>query len=684
MTPSPEHPGAGATERMLVRVFAAAVLAGLFIVATHVTYHVEVFRGFVFMLLVGGLAVVGLIAPLLRGRALAVHRAAWLGAALVVWAAIAQWLASHAGYLGDYQVAKLIALGVFGVVIAARRDVLTPVYLTQCLAVCIVGLATLALIGYLAGWQVRGMHFTQPLAVTFTNQNLLGPVLVVSVVLLIGLSAVDAMPTRWRWFCWLAAAAGSVMIIGTRSRIALAVMLVAGVAMIFIAVRLQPKRSTPLAVAAAAAFVAVMLGGALLGTGGKVEQKVARMVTGQSASDDTRRFYYAVAFDHATDEAKAMLVGHGFSSFSRMLHRVDPRPYDYFNQRITTHFIHSEYIEWLHDTGIVGVALFIAMLGATAIVLARRARAASPRSSDRQLCITLLVALLAWVLIGAVTVGTRYAAAQALLIVLLGLAWQSPGTSPLRIRPRWPAAVFALPMLWAIHTGAAYFQSERYLVAAHDAVAVAQQQRDRARLERGLAAGETSLRWRSNNVFARYECLQAAVWLGDLDAATEHHAAITQLEPHFADSDPAYALLLVLNRRFDDALRVLEPYQRVAPNDYRNVISIPAYAVVAGDQQALGRSLLRLVADAVAHFSHNEAAAHRAELVELAGEPVLRIHVAGGATLTLTAAQAPGVILGRTPTDSYDAQLLIAAGVNRLLRENLGATQPLLPEKLGE
>lgn len=667
----------GAGELMLVRGLMVLLVLGLFIAGTHVTYHAEVFRGVVFAVIAAVLVAVALAAPMLRGRSFGASRVVWLGVALVGWSLVAQRIGPHPGYLGDYQVAKLAMLGLLVLVVAARPDAISPAFIAKCLAVAILLLGGFAIVGWLAGWQVRNVRFTQPLTLVFINQNVLGAAIVPATVLLAGLSSLRSVGRRWRWVCVLAVVVGTVLAIGTQSRIAIGATLAGGTMVTLIFLRVALRRPWWQAAVGAMAFIAVIIAGAKFATTERFERKVAAMITQAGYHAPMRPHYYRLTLDAAADSPRLLVAGVGFSSFGRVLHTVPATSGRVHGDRPLTLYLHCEYLEWLHDAGAIGLGLFLSVIGAAAFVAIRRLRQRGGDGDDRLIAGAMVATIAAWLVLGLVTVGTRYVGAQAMLALVVGLAWRGGGV---RLSSRVVAFGLLAVAAASVYVHVGYFMSDRHLLAAHDALGRGEAIRSESQLRQAISAADASLAWRSNNVHAAYRGLLAGVRLGDLDTATGYYDRLATHAPRFFDSEPAYALALAEAGRYGDAARTLMAYRPLAPNDYKSLISLPVYALLAGDGQMLNRSLLQLLADAINHVNLRDQRSHRADIITADGQTALRIKPDGGdRQFTVTQDQAAGVILGRTPATSDEARSLVATGVNRFLAEYLGVTKPLLP-----
>jgi O-antigen ligase len=221
---------------------------------------------------------------------------------------------------------------------------------------------------------------------THGNPNFLAGYIVTTLPLLAGLAVVSRTPARMAAISLLVLLNGYELIESTArgAYLAAAITLPGFAAGLLFRPRaaLVPERRKTLTRAAAAfALVVALLAAANAERVLRIGPLVARQVETLTNFEDNYANWVRIIFWRTAAEAalRAPWLGHGLGAFNQVA--AESRPADYHRYGVSHNMIHphNEHLEWLAETGVIGLALFwwlLATYGAAAISLLRRLRAA--------------------------------------------------------------------------------------------------------------------------------------------------------------------------------------------------------------------------------------------------------------------------------------------------------------------
>jgi len=371
-------------------------------------------------------------------------------------------------------------------------------------------------------------------------------------------------------------------------------------------------------------------------------------------------------------------------------------------RRGVTTYTHSEYFELLHDGGLVGCALAGGLVGLVGVRLLRCLVAETARG-EQLAALGLLTALGAWLLVAAVSVSTRQVGGQSFLACIIAFCPRSvrkdapavkvrpgctgePGSSTgevgesagaltgvaSRLSWRWVAvgsvAVYGLALALAM----AAWRGE--VLYSRGVLHVA-----RGRLEVAADAFAGAVAWHPPKALAWYEWLKHHGRSGDYAAADAVAARLMAYSEGYRDFPVIYADILARQGRFAEAFDVLQPYAKIAPYDYLPALSLPLYAMGAGEVERMNAAIERLLDRVIDGLNFLEDRSHEAVTTVYDGEVGLKIVPDDGSPPIFIPRRAmAGKFLQDLPADLFEGRERLRVRINVFLSEELDAAYTVI------
>ncbi len=305
-----------------------------------------------------------------------------------------------------------------------------------------------------------------------------------------------------------------------------------------------------------------------------------RRAIGRLAEEDVRPAIWPSALRAAADRP---LFGWGPGSF-----RVVFPLYRTENYRRRPHAVnatqhaHNEPLEYLVESGIVGSAAWIGLLGYAAVGWRRQGRRVAPYG----------LALCVFLLHGLVDVNLRYPPNGFLFWALTGRLWGADrGIARRRIvrNPAVAVLLTAAAAAWFAGAVACPWVSDLRVRRAH-------LRRDRGDWQGAGRAYEAALRANPFNDRTWYELAYActrppARW----DRAETAYRRAAELAPHHADVDHNLGVLYLVTKRPADAIAWFEEAVRVGPDPLRDRCWLGRARLAAGDVSGAEREVRALL-----------------------------------------------------------------------------------------
>ena len=252
-----------------------------------------------------------------------------------------------------------------------------------------------------------------------------------------------------------------------------------------------------------------------------------------------------------------------------LLHHIpeylDPEFYNTGSSLWVAH-AHNEFLEQAADTGIIGLGLFLWMLGAFVVLAGRIARRAQDRTA-RYLAAGALCGLLAFLAQNMAGVSLRYPTGGLYLFVLFGLtvaaarAYSGTEALPLECKPPRRRASVALHLVLALALGAGVFLGAREDVnhlLSDIYVRDAMFARDAKRHDDAERSLRAALRLNPYSLGAHKYLGDNALDTRDYEAALRAFQALQTLDPGYAESDRGLGEAYLALGRHAEAIAAFE------------------------------------------------------------------------------------------------------------------------------
>lgn len=619
---------------------------------------------------------------LLKRRTLQLNFATNTLIVLLLWCAVIT-SCGKPGYLGWFQWAKFVALTSGVLALSAWPVEQVTRLASRVLIVSLIALFGFWGLGAVAGWESAAWRFSSPLSLHFGNPNMLGATLALAVVYTAGMVWGEVQRV-WRILGIAAVVMGSAMIVATDSRGAILFSLAGGTALVLALCRWVEQKSWLASVLWASAFFIIVSFGLGQVSTEHFQTKIASMSSGVSESDHGRWQLYQHAWNDLSSSMVMLVAGNGLGRFSRVSYTWNPRDYHVVTtDTIVSDYVHSEYLEWWLDAGIVGLVLWLVLWGATLYRLLRQASDIAFPVPVRALAVTLMATMVVWLGIGLADVSTRYSGPQLLAWLILGIAWHMPLTSKSNdtifkrvTLPRWLVVMTTAVSIMSAAIILSYTVSELWTLRAYQHI----QKKD---VKASLMAGKQAVRWNPRNPDARYLLLKLAGETGNLELGRMSKLELDRSAPAFRDADRWWGELLFAVHDYPGSTQALRRYQKKSPYDFMGYQDLPTIAFLSGDRAILDQAVTDLFVSAIEFLNSIEKTNHQVNSIYYSGSLALEVIPADGSpSLTLPVSGLVGIIWSSAPTSIGHGRQMTRDGLNHFLKKELGARTQVIPENL--
>mgnify|MGYP006275500167 CR=1 FL=1 len=656
----------------------SAVFAALALVASLGTFTTETTKATMAIVLVLMGAAVTAWRIVRDRRPLRFYPAVGVLAALWLWLVVVS-IWQGPTYWGTLGLVKGASLLVFMTIVAHW---LRPAHLqtiARLFACIVLAMAAVALGGTLLGVARAYYGFGFPLTLSFGNQNMLGGFLVmVGPIIVAGAFAETA--SRWRYLLIAAAVAAGAMIVATNSRNAVGSAVLTGVALLVGLGRwgyAQPWRRALLrpGLILIAATIVIWVAAPL-----EFRKKLSRGISGTSLQ--SRSFMYQSTWDTIDHTPANLLIGQGAGRFRQHLFAVDSRAYGLAIASRNAVHLHNEYLEIWYEGGAIALGLFIGLMAWTFWRIVRQVRGPDVPRQQRLWLVALAAVMLAYLLFGVFSVGTRYSGMQFVFAFCFAASWSLAGRPIVAGRPMIDpgrrsligvtvaAAALVPAALVPAWLAMRYYRHDRALREAKVLVY------DRQQLDAGWARLQHAADLVAGNPEVAWEMVRLARPMNlPPDQAQRNFERLQAIVRFYKDAAYHQAQYLIARGQVDRAGRLLGDYLQAQPFDFRAHYLHATLAVFAGDSSVAEQRLAHLLVDVTDFVRMRGLADVRAEIRDGSAGRMVVLDSHNGRHMQVAFDQLPGALFGRTPADTNEAFDLLTASLQRLLR-NLGVEDP--------
>jgi len=345
--------------------------------------------------------------------------------------------------------------------------------------------------------------------------------------------------------------------------------------------------------------------------------------------------------------------------------------------------VHSEYLEIVVESGLIGLTMFMAAIGVLLLGLVRTASSPRDVTDDASVgrrvhAIAAGCAVLGFLGFGVLSVANRYVSSLAVfgVVIGIGLAVSRTPTIPLRTR-WWPVMPIIIGLVSVLIIWPRY-DSSRLLSEAIDLrgdTTTPAQERRAALIERAVA------RW-PGNIEAQYERLNDAAVRGDAAEIQTAFDAVQRIAPTYQDSHTIVAMTRAAAGDLDGAIDHLRAYTAIHAFDLTAQARLAIFTIFTVDERRVNDALLDLLLLTIEKLNRVTDENYLADIETIEGATVIRIACPDGRTVNIPKSELPWLLLRRSPANNIEAAELLVTHLDTLITDELNAQRPRFMETL--